>query len=70
MISFFSRILCTHHTKFLTQADLIIVVDDGKIVMSGSPEEILNRVDGTQDGLQFINDESATGSIDQVWNIY
>ena len=70
MFAFFSRILCTHHTKFLTQADLIIVVDDGKIVMSGSPEEILDRVDGTQDGLQFINDESATGSIDQVWNIY
>ena len=65
----FPRILCTHHTKYLTQADLIIVVDDGKIVMSGSPEEILNRMDSAQDDLQFINDDSAVESTDQVLNV-
>ncbi|XP_065061425.1 ATP-binding cassette sub-family C member 10-like [Rhopilema esculentum] len=37
-----TRIICTHHTKYLYDADLIIVVDKGSIVMSGTPDEILN----------------------------
>ena len=30
-----TRILCTHHTKFLTNADHVILMDKGKIVKSG-----------------------------------
>ena len=38
--------------------------------MSGSPEEILNRMDSAQDDLQFIDDDSAVESTDQVLNVY
>ncbi|XP_069108585.1 ATP-binding cassette sub-family C member 10-like [Argopecten irradians] len=36
-----TRILCTHHTHFLGEADLIIVMDDGIISKMGSPSEVL-----------------------------
>ncbi|XP_060564564.1 ATP-binding cassette sub-family C member 10-like isoform X2 [Ruditapes philippinarum] len=37
-----TRILCTHHTKYLVNADQIILMNDGKIVKTGLPSEILN----------------------------
>ncbi|KAL4237303.1 Multidrug resistance-associated protein 7 [Mactra antiquata] len=37
-----TRILCTHHTKYLVNADMIILMDDGKIVKTGLPSEILD----------------------------
>ncbi|XP_060081599.1 ATP-binding cassette sub-family C member 10-like [Ylistrum balloti] len=40
-----TRILCTHHTKFLWKADLIIVMDDGVISKMGVPSEILNEAE-------------------------
>lgn len=36
-----TRILCTHQTKYLTNADLIIVMDNGRIIKQGPPSEIL-----------------------------
>ncbi len=30
-----TRVLCTHHTKYLRDADVVIVVEDGKIVQTG-----------------------------------
>ncbi|XP_021347494.1 multidrug resistance-associated protein 7-like isoform X1 [Mizuhopecten yessoensis] len=36
-----TRILCTHHTKFLGKADLVIVMDDGVISNIGPPSEVL-----------------------------
>ena len=36
-----TRILCTHHTKFLNTADQVIVMECGSIVYSGTPEKIL-----------------------------
>ncbi|OWF38261.1 Multidrug resistance-associated protein 7 [Mizuhopecten yessoensis] len=37
-----TRILCTHHTKFLGKADKIIVMNDGVISKMGVPSEILD----------------------------
>ncbi|KAL8565198.1 hypothetical protein ACOMHN_003985 [Nucella lapillus] len=34
-------ILCTHHRRFLTQADVIMVMEEGRVSKIGSPEEIL-----------------------------
>ena len=59
------RILCTHHTKYLSQADLIIVLDHGKIVMTGTPDEVLRNQDITQIGLELENADAAS-STDQV----
>ncbi|XP_069116797.1 ATP-binding cassette sub-family C member 10-like [Argopecten irradians] len=36
-----TRILCTHHTKFLGKADLVVVMDDGVISNIGPPSAVL-----------------------------
>ena len=40
-----TRVLCTHHTKYLKDADIVIVMDDGKIKATGTPAEILSSED-------------------------
>ncbi|CAN2387511.1 ATP-binding cassette [Pristimantis euphronides] len=40
-----TRILCTHRTELLQKADVIMLMEDGKIVCTGPPEEILPRVE-------------------------
>ncbi|XP_053408287.1 ATP-binding cassette sub-family C member 10-like [Mercenaria mercenaria] len=45
-----TRILCTHHTKYLVNADQIILMKDGKIVKTGLPSEILDTVELTSLG--------------------
>ncbi|KAM5164109.1 ATP-binding cassette sub-family C member 10 isoform 2-T2 [Mantella aurantiaca] len=36
-----TRILCTHRTELLEKADLLVLMDDGKIIRTGPPGEIL-----------------------------
>ena len=36
-----ARILCTHHISYLWDADSVIVMEDGRIVASGPPTEVL-----------------------------
>ncbi|XP_040207675.1 ATP-binding cassette sub-family C member 10 [Rana temporaria] len=36
-----TRILCTHRTELLEKADLLVLMDDGKIIQTGPPEEIM-----------------------------
>ena len=38
-----TRILCTHHTKFLAAADLILVMEHGSVMHCGPPSEVLER---------------------------
>ncbi|XP_064412697.1 ATP-binding cassette sub-family C member 10 [Latimeria chalumnae] len=40
-----TRILCTHRIEFLEKADVIVLMDDGKIVRTGTPAEILPLVE-------------------------
>ncbi|XP_066451295.1 ATP-binding cassette sub-family C member 10 [Eleutherodactylus coqui] len=40
-----TRILCTHRTELLQKADVIVLMEDGKIVCAGPPEEILPQVE-------------------------
>lgn len=37
-------ILITHYMEEVVDADLVVVMDDGKIVMQGTPKEIFSRV--------------------------
>ena len=39
----FARILCTHHTQFLMNADVVVLMDDGRIVDTGSPHEVFSH---------------------------
>ena len=36
-----TRIVCTHHYQYLINADLVIVVDSGRIVESGTGAEVI-----------------------------
>lgn len=38
-----TRILCTHHTQFLMNADVVILMDNGRIVDTGSPHEVFSH---------------------------
>ncbi|MBN3317851.1 MRP7 protein, partial [Atractosteus spatula] len=40
-----TRILCTHRVEFLDKADVVVLMDEGKIVKTGTPEEILPLVE-------------------------
>ncbi|XP_038071457.1 multidrug resistance-associated protein 7-like [Patiria miniata] len=40
-----TRILCTHHTKFLQEADLVVVMEGGEITNVGHPSLILKNKD-------------------------
>ncbi|XP_051881362.1 ATP-binding cassette sub-family C member 10 [Pristis pectinata] len=34
-------ILCTHRTEFLEEADMVVMMENGRIVKTGTPEEVL-----------------------------
>lgn len=36
-----TRLLCTHHTQYLVNADHIVVMEDGRITQQGKPSEVL-----------------------------
>ncbi|CAL8080361.1 unnamed protein product [Orchesella dallaii] len=38
-----TRIVCTHHVRFLQHADWILVMDKGKVVSQGLPKDILPK---------------------------
>ncbi|KAG9350239.1 hypothetical protein JZ751_026593 [Albula glossodonta] len=40
-----TRIICTHRVEFLDKADMIILMNDGMIIKTGTPEEILPMVE-------------------------
>uniref|UniRef100_A0A8C8RCD8 ATP-binding cassette sub-family C member 10 n=1 Tax=Pelusios castaneus TaxID=367368 RepID=A0A8C8RCD8_9SAUR len=42
-----TRILCTHRTEFLEKADTLLLMDNGRIVKTGTPSEILPLVEAT-----------------------
>ncbi|XP_063055081.1 ATP-binding cassette sub-family C member 10 [Engraulis encrasicolus] len=40
-----TRILCTHRIEFLDRADMVVLMDNGTIIKTGSPSEILPLVE-------------------------
>ncbi|XP_071595336.1 ATP-binding cassette sub-family C member 10 isoform X1 [Heliangelus exortis] len=40
-----TRILCTHRTEFLEKADALVLIDNGRIVKTGTPADILPLVE-------------------------
>ncbi|KAJ7321461.1 Multidrug resistance-associated protein 7 [Desmophyllum pertusum] len=38
-----TRILCTHHTHFLSAADLVVVMEHGAVVLTGPPGEFFTQ---------------------------
>ncbi|XP_071662262.1 ATP-binding cassette sub-family C member 10 isoform X6 [Patagioenas fasciata] len=40
-----TRILCTHRTEFLDKADALLLIDNGRIIKTGTPADILPLVE-------------------------
>ncbi len=58
--------MATHHTKYLWDADCVVVFEDGRIVSSGPPEDIL---DENKDEL-FADDQSEDKDFSKVLEAY
>ena len=39
-----TRIVCTHHPRFLTNANEIHILEDGKIIETGTPAQLLPKI--------------------------
>ncbi|CAF1242551.1 unnamed protein product [Adineta steineri] len=59
ILKYKTRILCTHQIQFIEQADYIILMENGRIVRSGKPNEILSS---TEYLLSSINQSSQPGT--------
>ncbi|CAF3670190.1 unnamed protein product [Rotaria socialis] len=46
LLKYKTRLLCTHQIQFMDQADYIILVDNGRIVRTGKPNEVLTSAEG------------------------
>lgn len=44
MLSHTTRLLCTHRTEYLERADVVLLMDAGRLVQAGPPSEILPLV--------------------------
>jgi ATP-binding cassette subfamily C (CFTR/MRP) protein 10 len=55
-----TKILSTHHQKYLIKADLILKLDSGQIMTSGSPETVLKIKDKSKEH------KKQSGDIDEV----
>lgn len=51
-----TRILCTHHTYFLSAADMVVVMDGGSVTHFGPPERIL-QAEQIMSGIVDLPDE-------------
>uniref|UniRef100_A0A1Y1JUE0 ABC-type xenobiotic transporter n=1 Tax=Photinus pyralis TaxID=7054 RepID=A0A1Y1JUE0_PHOPY len=68
-----TRVLCTHHVKYLAQADSIIVMENGSIKQQGKPTDVLPNIDEFlpidlelgNDSFQSDNSSSFVDSIDR-----
>ncbi|XP_067010232.2 ATP-binding cassette sub-family C member 10 [Anabrus simplex] len=51
-----TRILCTHHVKYLMTADHVLVMDNGVIAQQGKPNEVLPEYDELISSSEFDGD--------------
>nr|XP_005155817.1 multidrug resistance-associated protein 7 isoform X1 [Danio rerio]XP_021329903.1 multidrug resistance-associated protein 7 isoform X1 [Danio rerio]XP_021335425.1 multidrug resistance-associated protein 7 isoform X1 [Danio rerio] len=50
-----TRILCTHRIEFVDKADVVVLMDNGMIVKTGAPSEVLSLVKGPKDSKNSSN---------------
>ncbi|XP_069810525.1 ATP-binding cassette sub-family C member 10 isoform X2 [Dendropsophus ebraccatus] len=46
-----TRILCTHRTELLEKADVIVLMEEGKVVCTGTPAEVLPQMEKFESGM-------------------
>uniref|UniRef100_A0AAQ4NTH2 ATP-binding cassette, sub-family C (CFTR/MRP), member 10 n=1 Tax=Gasterosteus aculeatus aculeatus TaxID=481459 RepID=A0AAQ4NTH2_GASAC len=60
-----TRILCTHRVEFVHQADVVVLMDDGKILKTGTPAEILPLVEAVPKKLKNDNNVKERDGVEQ-----
>ncbi|BFZ12259.1 hypothetical protein BsWGS_15298 [Bradybaena similaris] len=64
-----SRILCTHHVRFLKKADLVVVMENGSITQSGLPRDVLPSIqldDDQHDQRNAKDNEECDGTTEEI----
>ncbi|XP_059501095.1 ATP-binding cassette sub-family C member 10 isoform X3 [Stegostoma tigrinum] len=56
-------ILCTHRTEFLYKADVVVLMENGRVVKTGTPDEILPKVEVYPTTKQKKSKKKATAEI-------
>uniref|UniRef100_A0A8C7U254 ATP-binding cassette sub-family B member 6 n=1 Tax=Oncorhynchus mykiss TaxID=8022 RepID=A0A8C7U254_ONCMY len=72
-----TRILCTHRIEFVDKADVVILMDNGTIIKTGTPEEVLPLVEAVpKNRKNDSNEESSLSREEQkavgglAWKVY
>uniref|UniRef100_A0A8C1YN95 ATP-binding cassette sub-family C member 10 n=1 Tax=Cyprinus carpio TaxID=7962 RepID=A0A8C1YN95_CYPCA len=55
-----TRILCTHRIEFVDKADVVVLMDNGMIVKTGMPKEVLSLVKAPKDSAVGKEEEEAS----------
>uniref|UniRef100_A0A4W5PKP4 ATP-binding cassette sub-family B member 6 n=1 Tax=Hucho hucho TaxID=62062 RepID=A0A4W5PKP4_9TELE len=60
-----TRILCTHRIEFVDKADVVILMDNGTIIKTGTPEEVLPLVEAVPKNRK--NDKEEQGPSNELF---
>ncbi|XP_058646611.1 ATP-binding cassette sub-family C member 10 isoform X2 [Onychostoma macrolepis] len=65
-----TRILCTHRIEFVDKADVVVLMDNGMIVKTGTPKEVLSLVKAPKDCKNNSNakEKDAIGRVEEEAN--
>uniref|UniRef100_A0A8C2DVX8 ATP-binding cassette sub-family C member 10 n=1 Tax=Cyprinus carpio TaxID=7962 RepID=A0A8C2DVX8_CYPCA len=55
-----TRILCTHRIEFVDKADVVVLMDNGMIVKTGTPKDVLSLVKAPKDSAVGKEEEEAS----------
>ncbi|XP_037699129.1 multidrug resistance-associated protein 7 isoform X3 [Choloepus didactylus] len=68
VLSHATRLLCTHRTEFLERADVVLLMEAGRLVQAGPPSEILPLVQVVPKVSAEDGKESGSATALSVWN--
>ncbi|XP_037010121.2 ATP-binding cassette sub-family C member 10 isoform X1 [Artibeus jamaicensis] len=67
-LSHTTRLLCTHRTEYLEKADLVLLLEAGRLVQAGPPSEILPLVQAVPKVWAVDGQGSDSATAQSVWN--
>ncbi|XP_077017993.1 ATP-binding cassette sub-family C member 10 isoform X2 [Tamandua tetradactyla] len=68
VLSHTTRLLCTHRTEFLERADVVLLMEAGRLIQAGPPSEILPLVQAVPKVSAEDGKESVLATGQPVWN--
>ncbi|KAM9666204.1 ATP-binding cassette sub-family C member 10 isoform 1-T2 [Trichechus inunguis] len=68
VLSHTTRLLCTHRTEYLEKADMVLLMEAGRLVQAGPPSEILPLVQAAPKAWAEDGQKSDSATSQSVWN--